>query len=181
MEKRKMIVSPHMRERLMVNRNGKLTGEQWKDMVTEPLVTLLLLLAPAIVVLGPRLVLTARFLCIGALIVAVVLGVVTLLRAQRYARTQVRFAELDGGETTAPFWQFWKPLRLYNQNGEPMVFPKRLAPYVVLQPDQTYLVYYLQDATELVLLSIAPADHPDAKLWQPTEAFQRRFQKRSTA
>lgn len=179
MEKRKMIVTPHMRERLLTNRNGKLTSDQWKDMVTEPLVTLLLLLAPAILVLGPRLALAARFLCPALLIGVFVLGIMLFFRARRYARARVRYAELYAGEGTPPFWMFWKAPVLFNQHGEALRFPKRLAPYVALQPDQDYMVYYLQDTAELVLLSIAPADHPDAEKWQPTETFHRRFQQRS--
>ena len=87
-------VPPEMRGRLLSNREGKLTGEQWKDMVSEPLVIVLLLAAPAIMVLGPRLLLGFRgFLFIAAVVLLVVM-VPTLWRAFRYWRAPVHFAEL---------------------------------------------------------------------------------------
>ena len=65
-------VSSQMRSRLLTNRHGKLTSAQWKDMVTEPLGVMLLLLAPANIILGPRLLRFAtRFLVLG--LVALVL------------------------------------------------------------------------------------------------------------
>ena len=180
MEKRKQTITPYMRERLLENRNGKLTSEQWKDMVMEPLVTLLLLLAPAILILGPRLVvfgIRGWWLVMLATIIAV--SLTTLFRARRYARARVHFRELEAGQSPRPFWMFWKPQVLYDDNGAPMSFHKRLAPYMALQPYERYLVYYIEDADERVLLSMAPADHPDADQWQPSETFQRRYQQRA--
>ncbi|MBI5666692.1 MAG: hypothetical protein HZC41_01680 [Chloroflexi bacterium] len=171
-------VNEHMRARLLVNRHGKLTSEQWKDMVTEPLAALGLLLLPGIVILGPRLgaLLWGGFalVALGALLA---LGVALALRARRYARAPVHFAVLRA-VSSPPFWAFWQPLVFETEAGEPKHFGKRLAPYTRLRRDRQYLVYFLQEASTNVLLSLAPADHPDAALWQPSTHFQRRFEQR---
>lgn len=173
-------LSQDMRGRLLTNRHGKLTSDQWKDMVTEPLVWLLLLLTPAIIILGPRIgALIARgwlVLLIGAVLV---LGVPTLFRARRYARAPIYFEKLYAGDNPTPGWMFWRPLVLAAQNGEERRFRKRLAPAMRLRPNHAYLVYYLRDAGQYVLLSMAPADHPESERWQPSAAFHERFARRA--
>lgn len=173
-------VSVQMRERLRANRFGKLTSSQWKDMVTAPLTTLLILLAPALLLLGPRVVaLSARWLLIGGVIFLAVLLVTTLFRARRYARAPIYFDTLYAPDRPLPPWLFWRPQILQTASGEAMRFERRLAPYVRLQPNQPYLVYYLREPGYDVLLSIAPAQHPDAAHWQPTEAFYDRQRSRA--
>lgn len=172
-------LSQDMRSRLLTNRHGKLTPDQWKDMVTEPLVILLLLLAPAIIVLGPRL---GGFIARGWAVMLVagllVLVVPLLFRARRYARAPLYFEQLYAGDNPALPLLFWRPQLLYTPNGEERRFRKRLAPSLRLRPNRAYIVYYLRDAGQLVLLSIAPADHPDAVRWQPSTAFHERFARR---
>lgn len=171
-------VNEHMRARLLVNRHGKLTADQWKDMVTEPLVTLGLLLVPGILVLGPRL---GAFIWGGFALVTlaalIALGVSLALRARRYARAPIHFAVLRP-VNSPPFWAFWQPLLFDTETGEQQQFGKRLAPYTRLQRDRHYLVYFLEEANTKVLLSLAPADHPDAALWQPSSHFESRLKQR---
>ena len=45
-------VVPEMRERLLANRNGRLTTSQWLDLIVQPLLILLLLSGVAMVVFG---------------------------------------------------------------------------------------------------------------------------------
>src|SRR5690606_1373431 len=86
-------ISQAMRARLTINRDGRLTSEQWKDLVTEPLVILLLVLAPLILILGPRLVALALRGWVLALVVVLLVVVVPIIaRAWRYARLPVHFA-----------------------------------------------------------------------------------------
>jgi hypothetical protein len=169
-----------MRARLAVNRHGQLTADQWKDMVTEPLVTLLLLLAPTIMILGPRvLAVTVRGLWVVAVVFVLMVVVPMIFRAQRYARAPVRCSTLYAGANPASRLFFWRPLVLYSADGEAVRFTKRLAPHLGLYPNRAYLVYYLQDSKHQVLLSLAPADHPDARHWQPSDLFQERLRRRT--
>jgi hypothetical protein len=176
------VISDDMRVRLLANRNGKLTIQQYKDVITAPLATLLVLLAPLIVILGARLaVLTMRGLWIVLLVGFVVVVVPLVLRARRYARAPVHFAVLNAGDQPRSFWQFWKPQIMVRQDGVATTFRSRLAPYLPLRPNQDYVVYYLEEIGGAILLSLAPADHPDAGQWQPTSVFQTRFKQRSRA
>jgi hypothetical protein len=172
-------ISDEMRERLLTNRNGKLTVQQYKDVITAPLATLLVLLAPLIVVLGARFaVLTLRGLWIVLLIGLVAVLVPLVLRARRYARAPVHFAILSAGDQPRSFWQFWKPQIMFKEAGEAIAFRSRLAPYFPLRPNDEYLVYYLDENGGAILLSVAPATHPDSEQWQPTSVFQTRFRQR---
>jgi hypothetical protein len=169
-----------MRSRLMTNRHGKLTSDQWKDMVTEPLIVLLLLLVPLILFLGPRLLmLTARGIIFVWVIALIVVFVPMLFRARRYARAAVYFDRLYAGDHPGPAFLFWRPTVLYTEDGTEIRFKRRLAPVSQLRPNRAYLVYYLRDASEYVLLSMAPADHPDSHQWQPSSAFHERFARRA--
>jgi hypothetical protein len=172
-------VTREMRERLLANRHGKLTSSQWSDMVTEPLVMLLLVLAPGIVVLRYALVemLIGGFWIIGTAVL-LGLGIMLAVRARRYARMAIQFTTLYGGNESRPMWMFWKAWVLYDEAGKPVRFPKSLAPSIRIRAGQAYLVYYLNDGGSLVLLSIAPADHPDADIWKPSGVFNERLARR---
>lgn len=171
-------VSAEMRNRLLTNREGKLTVAQWTDMISEPLVTLLLLTGPAIVILGPRALLFGwTTLMIGLLLLAAVL-VMVLVRARRYARLPVYHATAYPHDSFESVWKFWKPPIMRSDSGEILRFVRRLAPNLRLQQGRPYLVYYLKDSEGLVLLSLAPADDPDAAQWQPGEAFTARLKQR---
>ncbi len=165
-------VPPEMRERLLTNRDGKLTGEQWKDMVSEPLVVILLLASPALMVLGPRLLLGFRGILFIAAVVLLVVMVPTLWRAFRYSRAPVRFAELYTRDQAINHLFTWQTLVLYTKDGKRIRFKKRLAPWLPLRANQTYIVYYLRNPKANVLLSLAPAKHRDVAKWRPSEVFR---------
>src|SRR5437868_2795269 len=83
-------VTADMRARLAANRNGKLTSTQWKEIVTEPLAVILLLLVPGIILLRARIFyyLAGGGWLIGVLALVIVIGVI-LMRAGRYARAPI--------------------------------------------------------------------------------------------
>lgn len=173
-------VSREMRVRLRVNRDGKMTADQWKDMVTQPLVVLLLLLVPIVIFLGPRLAaFSIRGLIYALIAIVLVVGVPMIARAYRYARSPVQFAHLySGGGPQLP-WRIWRPVVLYTSAGKPVKFKRRLAPYLPLEPNSPYLVYYLHEPKGHVLLSMAPAEHDDIVQWQPTKSFELRQAQRT--
>lgn len=163
-----------MRLCLEANRHGRLSTGQWLDIVTEPLTPALLLMLPAIVVFGPRLLALLRWLPVILLLVVVLIIVPLIFRARRYARGALRFAVLETRTGLPPRWMFWKHPVFTTQDGKTLRFAKRLVSHMPLQRGQTYLAYYLDDPGGLVLLSLAPANHPDAEGWHPSEAFKKR-------
>jgi len=174
-------VLEEMEERLTANRSGKLTPGQWIDMIMQPIITVLVLLAPVSFLLLPRL---ALFLVRGGWLLALllVLGMagMLILRAYRYARTPVHYAELYTRDSGPPFWMFWRPLVLYDEYGNAVKFGKRLAPRPLLKPDTAYIVYYLEEVDDNVLLSIAPTEHPNVAEWQPDRLFEARYNRRAS-
>ena len=168
-------VTEHMRSRLAQNREGRLTSDQWKDMVTEPLTVLLLLMVPVVIFIGPRvLAFGARGLIFVLLTALLVMVIPLIFRARRYARAAVQFERLYAGDNPTPITRFWQPLELYSADGQPIRFKKRLAPYTLLHPNRSYLVYYLREHDHNVLLSLAPAEHPEVDKWLPTTTFYNR-------
>lgn len=173
-------IIPEMRQRLSINRDGILSSQQWRDIVMEPLTPVLLMMIPAIFVLGPRL---SLLLVRGWFIALVAVGVLVLmliLRARRYARRPVFHAVLQAADTNPPGFMFWRPTVLVDASGKELKFSRWLSPRLALQQGVDYLVYYLEEPDSLVILSIVPVEHPDADLWQPTETFHRRFSQRQT-
>jgi hypothetical protein len=173
-------VTADMRARLAANRDGKLTSNQWKEIVTEPIATLLLLLVPGIILLRARIFyyIAGGGWLIGVLVVVILVGVL-LMRAGRYARAPIHVGVFRAAEQFRPFWMFWKAEIFYDETGKTVRFYKRLAPAVSHKAGEHYLIYYLKDRDGQILLSVAPADHPDAAGWQPTPAFQTRLAQRS--
>jgi hypothetical protein len=171
-------VVPEMRERLQTNRSGKLTTTQWLDIVMQPLATLLVFFIPVSVILLPRLALLVTRGWWLLLVLFILAAVIVAFRAFRYARAPVYFARFHAHNETPPFWMFWKPLILHDDDGTPVRFGKRLSPRPLIDRDRAYIGYYLRDHNEHVLLSIAPADHPDAEKWQPDRFFEARAARR---
>jgi hypothetical protein len=122
---------------------------------------------------------TARVLWVVGLAVFIVIVIPLIFRARRYARAPVHFATLYAGANPLTPWLFWRADVLYTQSGEAIRFTRRLAPFTILKPDGAYIVYYLREPKENVLLSLAPADHEDVDLWQPSESFHTRQAQRS--
>jgi hypothetical protein len=172
-------VVPEMRDRLQANRSGKLTSGQWLDIVLQPLGSIVVLLVPMSFILLPRLILFARAGWMLFFIIAVILLFTFIPRAYRYARAPVHFARLHAPADSPPFWAFWSALNLNADNGEKLSIKKRLAPRPIVQRDKAYIAYYLKDHNEVILLSIAPADHPRAEKWLPDKNFDARFNRRS--
>ena len=173
-------IPKEMRVRLLANRNGRLTTQQYKDVITAPLATLFLMLTPLIIILGARFaVLFTHGLWILLLVGIIALLVPLVLRARRYARAPVHFAILNAGSHPRAFWLFWKPQVMQTQTGQAVPFRTRLAPYLRLKVNCDYLVYYLEEPDGSILLSVAPADHPDAENWRPTSVFNTRFKERA--
>ncbi len=182
MTKRKAdTINTAMRQRLESNRNGVISTDQWLDLVTEPLVVLLLVLGPALVVLGPRFTMFAVTLRYPVLLLIGLLALVVpiLLRARRYARARIRFAILNADQNVAAPLMFWRAQRFQTGEGKPIRFSKRLSPPMYFRPGSPYLVYYLEDKGGNVLLSVAPADHADADKWHPTRFYEMRQQRRA--
>lgn len=174
-------INPEMASRLAENRDGRLTSNQWVSIVTEPLNLLLLLCLPLILVVGPRLFLLSlrggRILPI-MLIMLVIVVVPLVFRAMRYARIPVEHAVLYSDTVQPSRWFFWRPPVMFHEDGSPARFRKRLAPYTPLEPNQSYIVYYMKDGDQMVLLSLAPTNHRYAERWQPSTTFHTRQQRR---
>ncbi len=170
-------VSKPMRDRLLTNRYGKLTVNQWTDIVTQPLVALAVLFIPLGFVLLPRLVLLTRFGGVGILFILAVLALSLVPRAFRYARMPVQFAEMTA-DTTPPLWMFWRAPSFVDDDSQHIKFTSRLAPTFTTEYKQRYLVYYLKDDNRYILLSAAPVDDPNAERWQPHRAFADRLKRR---
>ncbi|GAB4519642.1 MAG: hypothetical protein OHK0046_28820 [Anaerolineae bacterium] len=178
-------VVPEMRERLSANRSGKLLPSQWLDIVMQPIITLLLLIVPVTVIGLPILPRLAVALFRGGwiviLLVIVVLVVSFMIRAARYARMPVQYGVFSTrSDSLPPVWMFWRAIRLYDEAGSMTRFSKRLCPRPLLLPDQQIIVYFLKEAEDNVLLSTAPADHPDVDLWQPDRYFEARLRRRQS-
>ena len=167
-------VTKEMRICLEANRRGRLSTGQWLDIVTEPLTPALLLMLPAIVVFGPRLLSLLRWLPVIILLVIALIIVPLVFRARRYARGALRFAVLETRSGLSPRWMFWKRPEFTASDGKTLRFAKRLVSHMPLQRGRAYLVYYLDDPGGLVLLSLVTADHPDSERWRPSEDFKRR-------
>ncbi len=179
MEKRKRDpVVPEMRERLLANRDGRITPGQWLDLIIQPLLILGVLIAAALAVFGKGMM--VMFVEVWWIVVPVIFLLVIVpvsFRAYRYARAPVHFARLYAG--VQPWWGFWKPTIFYTAADEPVRFPRRLAPRLPMRINGEYLVYFLEEPQGKVLLSAAPADHEDAELWLPTRNFEVRRARRS--
>jgi hypothetical protein len=173
-------ISPDMQARLSANRDGKLTTQQWKEIITEPLVMILMWSVPAIIILRWKLFtwVAAGGGLVALVVIAALVGVV-FYRARRYARAPVHVGVFRAGDQFRPFWMFWKPEVYYDEAGAQVHFYHRLAPYKRPQRGERYLIYYLKDSKGGVLLSMAPAGHPDVARWGPSPAFQTRFAQRS--
>lgn len=168
-------IQPEMYNNLLANRDGKLTTEQWKDMVTEPLVRVLVLMlfaAPMLLFMGPRMFAFGwRGLMVALVLVFVLFVVPMVFRARRYARAPLYHAMLMTGSITRPWWMFWRPHIFFADDGTPQRFARLLVAPGRLKANTEYMVYYLKEADSNVLLSLIPADHPEASRMRPSASF----------
>lgn len=180
-EKRKRDpVTADMRQRLLANRDGRLTPAQWGELIAQPLFMLILLLGMGIAALGTRMVLLIRFWWLVIPLLLIVIVTPMIFRAFRYARMPVKVTHLNAGVQQ---WRAWgKTLNFYipddTPEGKPVKFSGRLTSRLPLTPDAEYLIYYLEEPNGRVLLSAAPSEHDDAEMWQPTRNFEIRKQRR---
>lgn len=172
-------ISPEMRRRLRENRDGRLTTTQWIDMITAPLITLLIVAGLALIVFGGRLFVLVRAWWLVIPLVLLTLVIPVVLRAIRYARMPIYCDRLYAGVRLQPLWVFWQPMMFYTELDEPVKFRQRLAPPFPMHIDREYLVYYFNDVSGKVLLSAIPTDHEDSKLYEPTEMFLVRQSRRA--
>jgi len=101
------------------------------------------------------------------------------MRAYHYAHLPVYFATLTLRPAATPARLFHRPVTFYDEKtGLTLQGKKWLSPRPHLVADQDYIVYYLNDHGNTIILSLAPANHPDVEHWQPTEQFQTRLQQR---
>ena len=164
-----------MRERLLANRRGKLHSDQWRELVMEPLITIMLLMVPAIILL--RSFLLTLFVGglwmvgVGALVVVTVM---LFRRARRYSRVQIYSAVFRAPERLPSKWMIWKPIILTALDGQVFAIKHSLAPDKRFQANQEYLVYYIKSVDGLNLLSFSPTDHLDIDSWRPLKDLSKK-------
>jgi len=171
-------VIPEMRQRLIANRDGRLTTSQWFDIIVEPLIILVVLLGLSFIIFSDDML--ALFEDASWLIlplIALIIFLPAILRAYRYARAPIQFTRLYAG--VQPWWGFWKPMVFYTKDDKLVRFPRRLAPRMLVRINGEYLIYYLEEPGGKVLLSLAPVDHEDAEFWMPTKRFGTRHERRT--
>ncbi len=163
-----------MRERLLANRLGKLHNEQRREVVMEPVVTVMLLMVPVIILLRSFLITLfwggLWMIGVGALLVGVFM---LFMRSRRYSRVQLHFGVFRAPEKLPSTWLFWKPIILTDAYGVLTSFKHSLAPDKRIQANQEYMVYYLKEAKGNTLLSFAPTDHLENASWRPSNISNR--------
>lgn len=168
---------------LGTNRHGKLTSDQWLNLVTAPLPVLLVLATPVLLALFFT---PARlFLRFGPLasyaLPALLVGMVVMLlfRARHYATLPLYQGVFYPGERGNTFWaRLRRQITVYTPQGDPVLLDGFAADPPYLEPDTPYLMYYLEEPERRTLLSYAPTEHPDIDRWQPSERFHERQQRR---
>ena len=151
------------------NRDGRLSTRQWLELITEPLVSLLLLSVPMALLLG-------RFGLAGRLLVlALVIGfLLTLaLRAIRFARVRLCYRELYAVQLQ-PRWKFWRKTTFAGRTGDAVRFNHKIAGKLRVKPDESLHAYYVTLGGRNILVSMIPQAHPKADLAEPSADFERR-------
>ena len=169
-------VSDEMRRLLAMNREGKLTSDQWLAAVFEPLTPLLIFLTPFIVLLAAQAgrvgVLLGLSLGLGG---TLWLG---LSRMWRYARAPIQYSVMTAFGDFQPIRLFGPPK--FTAAGEAdFAFKRRYTPKFTLNKGARYGVYWMHDGNAPVLLSLSPLQHPNAASWKPSPAFELRQAKRT--
>lgn len=172
-----------VRNWLLTNRNGRLASDQWLNLVTEPLATLILLSIPVVLLFAftplDDMLLMMRYTRVILPLFPVVIVFVLLARARYFATSVVQYQVLYAGhEEPGPFWRFARQLTMFTEQGEPVPFDHFISAPPHLEPDMPYMIYYLEQKERRTLLSFAPLEHPNAESWQPTEQFYRRQRRR---
>lgn len=169
-------VSDEMRRLLAMNREGKLTSDQWLAAVFEPLTPLLVLLTPFIIVLALQAGRVGVLLGLGLGLGGTVwLG---LSRMWRYARAPIQYSIMTASGDFQSIRLFGPP-KFTTAGDDAFAFKRRYTPKFTLNKGAKYGVYWMHDGNAPVLLSLSPIDHPNAVSWKPSPAFALRLAKRS--
>jgi hypothetical protein len=180
MEKRKNeLVSKEMRERLNVNRDGQLTRDQWIDLLLEPSMIGGVIGVAILMLVVIRLPFMRGGLPLLLFIAALALTWYLVTRARRFTRLPVSYGRFFADVRARPWWQFWRPYIFYKENDTPVEFMRWLPPRPILRINGEYMVYFLEDGNQRIILSLAPTNHDEAGTWQPTTLFHERYNKRS--
>jgi hypothetical protein len=174
-------VRTEMIRRLRSNRDGRLTPSQWLAITCEPLTTVLLLLAPALLIIGLRLPALAGRLWLMIPILIAALGIMLFIRARRFARAPLQALTLRAAPTPIMRRLLGQISVMQDADGTMYRFKTWLAPNIPLRANEEYLVYALEDGNQHVLCSVIPSDDPEATHYQPSAEFRRRFNQRATA
>ncbi len=151
------------------NRDGRLSTRQWLELITEPVVSLLLLSVPLVLIFG-RYGMAGRILVL-ALIAGFLATIV--LRALRFARVKLCYRVLYA-ERLQPRWKFWRKTVLTSRAGEPVRFQQKIAGKLKIKPDDALHVYFVSVGDRSILVSMIPQEHPKAELAEPSDDFLRR-------
>ncbi|MEO0564926.1 MAG: hypothetical protein AAF125_22665 [Chloroflexota bacterium] len=182
MMRKREALSRMMRAWLEANRHGRLASDQWLNLVTAPLLTLLFLAVPvSLVFIFTPARLFLRFGNYGRFVLpALAVGLLLMLvfRARRYARLPVYHGVFYGADHRTARELVGRNLKVYTEKGEPVLFDRFAGTAPHLEPDAPYIVYYLVDGERRTLLSAAPGEHPDANRWEPTGKFYERQKQR---
>ena len=151
------------------NREGRLSKRQWLELITEPVVSLLLLSVPLVLIFG-RYGMAGRFI-----VLALIAGflVTVALRAIRFARVRLFYRVLYA-EQLQPRWKFWRKTVLVSRAGEKVRFQHKIAGKLKIKPDDALHVYYIRSGDRSTLVSMIPQEHPKADLAEPSDDFERR-------
>jgi hypothetical protein len=163
------------------NRDGKLTLEQLVSLTVEPLTTLLLLLSPAILIIGLRLPFLMNRGGLLLFVLAAGLGGMLLLRALHYARSPVRTQVLYAAEQPFVRRIFGQSVVFYDEDGKVYKFTRHLSPRISLIPNHAYRVYYLEDAEQFVLCSLMSREDAQAQEFEPSHTFEPRHRQEAHA
>jgi hypothetical protein len=140
-----------MQTHLTANRQGRLSREQYRELVMEPL-TIALLLLPALILLRGRIPLLGGWLF--GLGVCGWLGLWMVWRALRYRTVRVQRLILRAEKSA----RWWRGAALYTDSGETERFARSLAPRLALERGRVYEVYYFVASGRRILLSVVEHD-----------------------
>ncbi len=151
------------------NREGRLSTRQWLELITEPVISLLLLSVPMILLVG-------RYGMAGRMIVLALVGGFLLtiaVRAIRFARVKLVYRVLFV-ENLQPRWRFWRKTVFASRSGESVQFDHKVASKMKIKSEQALHVYYVSAGKRRILVSMIPQEHPKAELAEPSDDFVQR-------
>jgi len=164
-------VSRMMQIWLKANSRGKLAYDQWMELVTLPLVPMLLASIPAIILFAfspvgtLRIIRLARFGGVVVFMVLVLIIGALIARGMRLSRLPVVQETLYAGAESSLFSRFQNSFVMYTVYGDPITFDTMLRGRPDLLADEPYVVHYLQDEERRTLVSYGIAHHPNAEEW----------------